>query len=134
MPLDARHTETYLRAGLGDGTEVVDEVGLGHADTGIDDGENLVLLVGDDADIEVLAGVKDRGVGEGCIADLVERVGRVRDEFSEEDLLVGVEGVCKERVSYASRSNTKARLRTDDEVEKLADLSLEAEALGGHFA
>ena len=89
----ARHT--YLRAGLGDGTKVVDEVGLGHTDTGIDDGENLVLLVGDDADDKVLAGVEDGGVGERGIANLVERVGRVRNQFTEEDLLVGVERVCR---------------------------------------
>ena len=85
----------YLCPGLGNGTQVVDQICLGHTDTGIDDGENLVLLVGDDADDKVLAGVEDGGVGERCIANLVERVGRVRDQFTEEDLLVGVEGVCR---------------------------------------
>ena len=37
-----------LGSGLGDGTEVVDEVGLGHADTGILNGEGVVGLVGDE--------------------------------------------------------------------------------------
>ena len=31
---------------------------LGHANTGIADGEGLVLLVGDDVDTEILAGVQ----------------------------------------------------------------------------
>ena len=88
----ARHT--YLRAGLGNGTKVVDEVGLGHADTGIADGEDLVLLVGRDADVKILARVKDGGVREGRIADLVKGIGRVGDQFTEEDLLVGIEGIC----------------------------------------
>ena len=85
----------YLCSGLGDGTKVVDKIGLGHTDTRVDDGENLVLLVGDDPDAELLSGIEDGGVGKGGIADLVERVGRVRDQFTEEDLLVGVEGVCR---------------------------------------
>mmetsp|Transcript_34651 Transcript_34651/g.70026 ORF Transcript_34651/g.70026 Transcript_34651/m.70026 type:complete len:207 (+) Transcript_34651:1291-1911(+) len=46
-----------LGSGLGDGTEVVDEVGLGHADAGILDGEGVVGLVGDDLDVKVGLGV-----------------------------------------------------------------------------
>ena len=84
---------TYLRAGLGDRTKVVDKVSLGHTDTGIADGEDLVLLVGGDADEEILARVKDGGVSERCITDLVEGIGRVGDQFTKEDLLVGVESV-----------------------------------------
>lgn len=49
----------YLCARLGDGTEVVDHVGFGHADTGVDDGEDFLLLVGDDADDELFLGVED---------------------------------------------------------------------------
>lgn len=74
-----------LGARLGDGTEVVDEVGLGHANTGIADGEDLVVLVGGDADVELLAGVELGGVGEGVVADLVEGIGGVGDEFTKED-------------------------------------------------
>ena len=94
---------TYLRARLRNGTKVVDEVGLGHADTGVNDGEDLVLLVGDNANAKLLASVKDGGVGEGGITDLVERIRRVRDQFTEEDLLVGVEGVCATRVQYMEK-------------------------------
>ena len=50
-----RKKTQYLRAGLRDRTKVVDEVSLGHTDTRITNGEDLVLLVGDDANVEVLA-------------------------------------------------------------------------------
>ena len=82
-----------LGAGVGDGTEVVDEVGLGHTDTGIADGEGLVGLIGDDLDVEVLAGVELGGVGEGLVTDLVEGIGGVGNQLTKEDLLVLVEGV-----------------------------------------
>lgn len=99
-----------LGAGAGNGAKVVDEVSLGHTDTGILDGQSLVLLVGDDVDAEILASVQLAGVGQRLIADLVEGIGGVGDKFSEEDLLVGVDCV-------------------DDEGEKLRDLSLELESL-----
>lgn len=84
----------HLGARLGDCAQVVDHVGFGHTDTGVADGENLALLVGDDADDKVLASVERSGVGEGGIADFVERIGCVRDQLAKEDLLVRVEGVC----------------------------------------
>ena len=83
----------YLCARLGNCAKVVDQVSLGHADTGVADGEELVLLVGDDADVQLLLGVEDGGVGEGGVADFVESIGAVGDQFSQEDLLVRVEGV-----------------------------------------
>ena len=85
---------------------------FGHTNTGIPDGQRLRLLVRDDVDPEVLGRVELAGVGEGFIADLVKGVGGVGDEFSQEDLLVGVDCV-------------------DDEGEKLRDLSLELESLAG---
>mgnify|MGYP006900019992 CR=1 FL=1 len=87
---------------------------LGHTDTGIADGQGLLLLVGDDVDAEVLARVELGRVREGLIADLVEGVGGVGDELSQEDLLVGVDSV-------------------DDQRQKLRDLSLELEGLGRHL-
>ncbi len=53
-------------------------------------------------------------VGEGLIADLVKGIRGVGHELSQEDLLVGVEGV-------------------DDERHQLADLSLERKGLGRHL-
>jgi hypothetical protein len=97
-----------LGAGLGDSTEVVDEVSLGHceskersvslasseekgqlrtSDTRVADGEGSVGLVGGDADEEVLLRVELARVGEGGVADLVEGIGRVGDKLTKEDLL-----------------------------------------------
>jgi hypothetical protein len=72
---------------------VVDQVRLGHTDTGIPDGEDLVLLVRGDSDVEVLVVSEQGGVGEGGETDLVEGIGGVGDQFTKEDFLVGVEGV-----------------------------------------
>merc|ERR1712137_1087573 len=100
-----------LGTGTGDRTEVVDKIGLGHTDTSVLDGEGLVGLIGDDVETEVLVRVELARVRKGLVADLVKRIGTVGDQFSEEDLLVGVDGV-------------------DDEGKKLRDLGLELECLG----
>lgn len=86
---------------------------LGHTNTGIPDGQGLGLSVGDDVDTEVLARVELGRVGKRLIADLVKGIGGVGDEFTQENLLVGVDGV-------------------DDEGEELRDLSLELEGFGRH--
>ncbi len=99
-----------LGAGLGDGSEIVDEVGLGHSDSRVDESEGLVVLVGDDLDEEVLPGLQLGGVGEGLVSDLVQGVAGIADHFSDEDLLVGVESV-------------------DDQRHQLCDLRLEDEGL-----
>lgn len=77
--------DTTFCARLGDGTKVVDEVGLGHTDTSIADPEELVLLVWSDADEQILLSIKLRGVGEGLVADLVESIGGVGDQLSKEN-------------------------------------------------
>jgi len=97
---------------LGDGTEVVDKFLLGHTNTGIPDSEGVVGLVGDDSDTEV-GFTFDTVASDGLVADLVESIRRVGDEFSEEDFLVGVEGV-------------------DDETHQLLDISTESEGVLGH--
>jgi len=97
-----------LCSGLGDGTEVVDEVGLSHADARVNDGDGLALLVGDDLDEELLLGVELGGIGEALISDLVQGIGAVGNQLAEEDFFVGVEGV-------------------DDEGHQLGNLCLEGE-------
>merc|ERR1712133_25265 len=105
-----------LGARLGDGAEIVDEIGFGHADASVDDGQRLGFGVGDDLDLEVLARGQARRVGEGLIADFVESVGGVGDQLSKENFFVGIKGV-------------------DDEGHKLSNLSLESEGfnLFGHL-
>jgi hypothetical protein len=101
-----------LGSRLGDGSQVGDELLLGHADTGIAEGEGVVVLVGDDVDLEALLVADNVGVGEGSVPDLIEGIRGIGDELSEEDLLVGVEGV-------------------DDEAHQLLDVSVEGKVLSG---
>jgi hypothetical protein len=84
---------------------------LGHTNTGITDGQGLVLEIGDDVDAEILVGVELGGVREGLIANLVQSIGGVGDQLTKENFLVGVDGV-------------------NDQREQLRDLSLELESLG----
>ena len=51
-----------LGARLGDGTQVVDQVGLGHANTAVDDGQGLVLRIGHDLDEKLFLGLKLGGI------------------------------------------------------------------------
>ena len=99
-----------LGSGSGDGTEVVDEIGLGHTNTRVDDGQALVVLVGDDVDEQLGLGIELGLVGEGLVTDLVKSVRGVGDKLTKEDLLVRVESV-------------------DDQGHQLVDLSLEGECL-----
>jgi hypothetical protein len=66
-----------LGSRLGDCSQVVNEVGLGHTDTSVSDGQGLLLLVGSDSDEHFLLRVQDGGVGKGLVSDLVEGIGRV---------------------------------------------------------
>lgn len=60
------------RAGARDGTKVVDEVSLGHANTRVAKDKDLVGLVRDDLNLKLGGRVEDRLVLEGLVADLVE--------------------------------------------------------------
>ncbi len=66
---------------------------LSHTDTSITDGKGFILFVGDNVDTEILASVKLTRVGEGLISDLVEGIRAIRNQLSQEDLLVRVDCV-----------------------------------------
>ena len=70
----------------GSGPELGDDVGLGHPDTGVDDGEGLGISVQDDLDEELLLVVQLAGVTQGLVPDLVQGIGGVGDQVCEEDL------------------------------------------------
>ena len=81
------------RAGARDDAEVVFQLLLRHADAVVGDGDEAVFLVDGDADAEVSALHADVLVRERAVAELVDRVGRVGDDLTQEDLLVRVERV-----------------------------------------
>jgi hypothetical protein len=86
-------TQIYLCARLGNRTKVVDHVSLGHADATIADGQDLVFFVWNYAYEELLLGIEDRGVSEGGVANFVKSIGAIGDDFTEEDLFVGIESI-----------------------------------------
>jgi hypothetical protein len=100
-----------LGAGLGNCTQVVDEISLSHTDTGISNLKGLEALVGGESDEELGLGLQLLGVGQGLVSDLVQSIGSVGNELSQENLLVGVDGV-------------------DDERHQLRDLSCELIGFG----
>ena len=95
----------FLVPGAGDGAQVRDQILLVHADAGVGDGEGLLLLV----EFQIDAGIEGKRlvglVGEGQVAELVERVGGVGDELAQEDLRMRIEGV-------------------DDQLQQLIDFGL----------
>merc|ERR1719319_69011 len=93
-------------------SKIVDHVGLGHTNAGVDDGEGLGIDVGDELDVHLFLGVQLAGVGEGLIPNFIQGIGRIGDQLSEEDFLVRVECV-------------------NDQGHKLSNLSLEGESF--HF-
>ncbi len=104
--------EEGLGAGVGDGAEVLGELGRAHAESGVLDDEGLGLVVGGEGDLELALGVVDILLGELEMAELFQGVGGVGNELADEDLLFGVE-------------------RVDDDIEQLLDFGLELVGLGG---
>ena len=76
------------------------------------DGQGLGRLVGGDGDVELGIAGEQLRLGDRLVAQLVERVGGVGDEFAQEHVAVGID-------------------RMHHEMQELGDLGLECEfALG----
>lgn len=80
-------------AGAGDGAQVLFQLFLGHADTVIADRQGAGILVGGDVDGQILFLDADGGIGQALEVELVAGIGRVGDQFAQEDLAIGVDGV-----------------------------------------
>ena len=61
-----------LSSTLGDGTQVVDKVSLGHTDSGVSDSQGIVILVGHDLNFELFAAVQLGWVGQTLVTNFVE--------------------------------------------------------------
>jgi len=99
-----------LCARASDRAQIVDQIGLGHANARVDQGQRVRVLVGYDLDVELFARVELVRVGERLVADFVQGVRRVRHQLTQEDLLVRVE-------------------RVDDQTHELSDLCLKCKGL-----
>ena len=89
----AEHIAEPARAARGDDAEVGLQLLLCHADAVVGHGQRPGVPVHVDADEEILSCHADGLVRQGAIAELVDRVRGVRDDLTQEDLLMGVDGV-----------------------------------------
>ena len=79
-----------IRAGLCDNAEVGFRFGLGHADAVVGHGDEALVLIDGDADTVIGPVKADLIVGQRQVAQLVDSVGCIGDDFTQEYLLVGV--------------------------------------------
>ena len=100
-------------AGPGDGAEVLDQFIVTHTDAVIGDGDGPLLLVDRKFDAETGPAGQQVGIGQRQISQLVAGIGGVRNQFTQEYLLVGVQGV-------------------HDDIQDLPDLGLKLEFFFAH--
>ena len=81
------------RAAVRDHAQILLQLLAAHTDAVIADGEGALLGVGRDGDGEVAAAETDALVRQAAVAELVDGVGRVGQKLTQEDLLVGIDGV-----------------------------------------
>mmetsp|Transcript_14736 Transcript_14736/g.19260 ORF Transcript_14736/g.19260 Transcript_14736/m.19260 type:complete len:273 (+) Transcript_14736:1475-2293(+) len=91
---------------LGNGTQVVHQISLGHTNTSILNGQGVVGFVSDQFDLQLRLRVQDCRVSQRLVTDLIKSITSIGNQFSQENLLVGVKGV-------------------DDQRKKLVDISRE---------
>merc|ERR1712039_725786 len=78
---------------LGNGTKIVDELILRHSNARVVNTHGGVGLIWNDLDEEVWLRFNLLWVGDRLIADLVQGIRRIGDNFTQEDFLIRVEGV-----------------------------------------
>jgi hypothetical protein len=108
----AQRLEELARPRARDPAEVGRRLLARHADAVVGDGDAAAPAVDVDPDAQALVAGEQLGPGERLVAQLGERVARVRDQLAQEDLLVRVE-------------------RVDHQAEQVLDLGLECACLGG---
>lgn len=79
-----------IRAGLCDNAEVCLSLRLGHADAVVGHGDEALVLIDGDADAVIGSVKADLIVGQRQVAQLVDCVGCIGDNLTQEYLLVGV--------------------------------------------
>ena len=78
---------------MSNGAQVLLKLLFGHADAVILDGQDAVVLIAGDEDAEIALVHAHGGVGQALIVQLVDGVRCVGDQLTQENFLVGVDGV-----------------------------------------
>ena len=89
-----------------DGAEVFDQFAMCHADAEVLNGNGAGFFIGGDLNLQVEVRIEDVFFGDLSMAQLFGCVRGVRDQFEDEDFLIGVK-------------------RMDNDIEDLLDLGLE---------
>ena len=85
--------EKFLGAGFCDGADITDNFIARHADAVVADRDGTGSLVDCDANLQIGIVLVERGIGDGREAQLVDRIGRIRDQFAQENFAVRVQRV-----------------------------------------
>ena len=93
---------------MGDGSQVLNDLVLGHADAGILNSKGTSLFVRCDADTQFDIGVQYIPVRQHLETDAVECIRSVREQFAQEHVPIFVQGM-------------------DQDIKKLFSLGLEGE-------
>ena len=93
LALVLRLLQERLRARTGDHSQILLHLLLGHTDTGILNGDRSVLLVRIDADLQRKILVVHSDSRHLLVTQLLQRIRSVRNQLTQEHLLVGVDGV-----------------------------------------
>ena len=107
--------EEGLGTGVGNRSKIFHQLVMRHANAMIGNREGLCLLIGRDVDLKRQIGLMNILLGPFKMAKFLHRIGGIRDQLAQENLLVGVK-------------------RVDDEIEKLLDLGLECVLFGSRCA
>ena len=107
--------EEGLGAGMSNGSKIFHQLLMRHADSMVGNRERLCLFIGCDVDLQGQIGLMDVLLSRLKMAELLHRVGGIRDQLAQENFLVGVK-------------------RVDDQVEELLDFGLERVFFGGRCA
>lgn len=61
-----------LRSTLGDGSQVIDEICLGHANPSVDDRQSTVVFVGNKLDLKIFSAVQLRRVSQTLVPNFIQ--------------------------------------------------------------
>ena len=92
-PLALMASMKVLGTRFGDRPKIVHQLVLCHPNAGILNRDGRIGLVRNDLDEEIRLGLDLFRIGDGLVPDLVEGIGRIRNQLAEKDFLIGVEGV-----------------------------------------
>jgi hypothetical protein len=76
-----------LSTRLGNSTQVVNQISLGHTNTSITDRQDVVFLIRSDTDVEILLGIENRWISQRLITNLIQSIRRIGNQFTQENFL-----------------------------------------------